>query len=62
MDIRVQHLLDELLELDPAFGEREELSRVLEGMIRVKPVVRVRDGFERELKNQVLEQARVVRI
>lgn len=60
MDKHTQHLIDELLEIDPLLGEREGFSRVVETMARVKPKVRLRDDFQKELRGEIMSQSKLL--
>lgn len=54
MDKHIQHLIDELLEIDPTLGNREDFSRMVEMMVRVRPEVRLRPDFQQELRREIL--------
>jgi len=56
----IQHLIDELLEIDPTLGHREEFSRMIETMQRIKPQVRLRKDFEYELRREIVRHAELV--
>ena len=60
MDSRTQYLIEELLEIDPKLGQREDFSRVVEMMVKVRPQIKLRKDFENELRREIARHAEPV--
>lgn len=60
MDPRIQHIIEELLDLDPNLKSNPDFLRVMELMVHYKPPVKIRENFQDTLKNELIRQANVL--
>lgn len=57
MSVNIKEVLNELYALDPDLREKEsEIKKIIERMIKNRPVVEINEVFQRELRAKILSE------
>ena len=57
MSVNIKEVLNELYALDPDLREKEsEIKKIIERMIKNRPVVEINEVYQRELRAKILRE------
>jgi superfamily I DNA and RNA helicase len=57
MEKNIKNILEELYLVDPSLREKEEeLKKIIEAMLKVKPNIKIDENFKESLKGKIFEK------